>query len=216
MPLIGDGIDFFVESSWLGNFQFLMDGQWHKVSLVQFQPVQAYFTGTVSLGKTKPSANVYLVFAHDQPSDEDWVIVSDEPTNLQTFAEYRFRFQVEESFLDLKSNAFNLESSRRRDKFALFQLCGVIALTMLFLLLQGTQVVASSKRRWVDPQWQRGMSYLKLGWNWIRLAITHQCRIALYRFLSSAPDPHPASASKKQSERFLDREFVVLKHLSAF
>jgi hypothetical protein len=76
--------------------------------------------------------------------------------------------------LDLKSNAFNLESSRLRDKFALSQLCGVIALKMLFLLLQGTQVVASGKRRWVDPHWQRGMSYLKLGWNWIRLAITHQ------------------------------------------
>jgi hypothetical protein len=57
---------------------------------------------------------------------------------------------------------------------ALSQLCGVIAMTMLFLLLQGTQVVASGKRRWVDPHWQRRMSYLKLGWNWIRLAITYQ------------------------------------------
>ncbi|NJN37971.1 MAG: hypothetical protein HC790_03345 [Acaryochloridaceae cyanobacterium CSU_3_4] len=53
---------------------------------------------------------------------EDWVIFSNEPTNLQTFAEYRLRFQVEESFLDLKSNAFNLESSRLTDKFALSQL----------------------------------------------------------------------------------------------
>jgi hypothetical protein len=147
------------------NFQFLMDGQWHKVSSIQLQPGEAYFTDSVSIGKTHPYANVYLAFAHDQLSDEDWVIVSDEPTNLQTFAEYRLRFQVEESFLDLKSKAFHLESSRIRDKFALSQLCGVIALTMLFLLLQGTQVVASGKRRWVDPHWQRGMSYLKLGWN---------------------------------------------------
>jgi hypothetical protein len=45
---------------------------------------------------------------------------------------------VEESFLDLKSNGFNLEASRLRDKFALSQLCGVIALTTLFLVLQGT------------------------------------------------------------------------------
>ncbi len=197
-------------------FQFLMDGQWHKVSGVQLQPGQAYFTGSVSIGKTKPYANVFLAFAHDQPSGEDWGIVSDEPTHLQTFAQYRLRFQGEESFLDLKSNGFNLESSRLRDKFALSQLCGVIALTMLFLLvLQGTQVLASDKRRWVDAHWQRGMSYLKLGWNWIRLAITHQWKIPVYWFLSSAPDPHPASASKKQLERLLEREFVVLRHLPA-
>jgi hypothetical protein len=34
--------------------------------------------------------------------------------------------------------------------------------------------------------------------------------------LSSAPDPHPATASKKQSERYLEREFIVLKRLPAF
>jgi len=28
--------------------------------------------------------NVYLAFAHDKQSDEDWVIVSDEPPTLQT------------------------------------------------------------------------------------------------------------------------------------
>jgi hypothetical protein len=68
------------------------------------------------------------------------VIVSDEPTTLQTFAQYRLRFQVEESFLDLKSNGFNLEASRLRDKFALTQLCGVIALTMLFLFCKALRV----------------------------------------------------------------------------
>jgi len=28
--------------------------------------------------------NVHLAFAHDKQSDEDWVIVSDEPSTLQT------------------------------------------------------------------------------------------------------------------------------------
>lgn len=127
------------------------------------QPGQAYFTPVVSIGKTKHYSNVYLAFAHDKLSGEDWVIVSDEPTNLQTFAQYQLRFCVEESFLDIKSNGFNLEASRLRDKFALTQLISVIALTMLFLVLQGTQVVTSGKRRLVDPHWNRGMSYLKLG-----------------------------------------------------
>lgn len=90
---------------------------------------------------------MYLAFAHDRSSDEQWVIASDEPTGVQTFAQYRLRFTVEESFLDLKSNGFNLEASRLRDKYALGQLCGVIALTMLFLIVQGVQVVESGHRR---------------------------------------------------------------------
>lgn len=154
--------------------QFQLEGQWHKVSSVQLPPGQAYLTPCVSVGKTKPYSNVYLAFAHDKLSGEDWVIVSDEPTTLQTFAQDRLRFEVEESFLDLKSNGFKLEACRLRDQFALSQLCSVIALTMLFLVLPGVQVVASGKRRQVEPHWQGGMSELKIGWNWIRLAITHQ------------------------------------------
>jgi hypothetical protein len=198
-----------------GSFQFQLEGQWRKVSSVQLQPGLAYFTPVVSIGKTLPYPNVYLAFAHDKQSDENWTIVSDEPTTLQTFAQYRLRFQVEESFLDLKSNGFNLEASRLRDKFALSQLCGVIALTTLFLILQGVKVVASGQRRQVDAQSKRGMSYLKLGWNWIRLAITEQFKIQVYRFLPSVPDPQPAVASKRQQEDAFKREFIVLTRFPA-
>jgi hypothetical protein len=179
------------------------------------RPGQAYCTPAVSVCKTQPYADVYLAFAHDKQSGEDWTIVSDEPTSLQTFAQYRLRFCVEESFLDIKSNGFNLEASRLRDKFALSQLCGVIALTTLFLIMQGVQVVAAGKRRQVDAYWKRGMSYLKMGWNWIRLAITQQLKIAVDAFLSSAPDPQPAIASKRQQDDALKREFTVLSRFPA-
>lgn len=197
------------------SFQFQMDGQWRKVSSVQLQPGQTFFTSVVSIGKTKPYPNVYLAFAHDKQSDEDWVIVSDEPTTLQTFAQYRLRFCVEESFLDLKSNGFNLEACKLRDKFALSQLCGAIALTMLFLVLQGVQVMASGKCRQVDAHWKRGMSYLKIGWNWIRLAITHQWKIQVYPFLSCLPDPQPAIASQRQQDDAFNREFTILSRIPA-
>ncbi|WP_028954128.1 transposase [Synechocystis sp. PCC 7509] len=197
------------------SFQFQLDGQWRKVASVSLPPGQAYFTPAIAIGKTRPYGDVYLAFAHDRQSGEDWVIVSDEPTTLQTFAQYRLRFQVEESFLDLKSNGFNLEASRLRDKFALTQLCGVIALTTLFLVLQGTQVVTSGKRRFVDTHWNRGMSYLRLGWNWIRLALTRQWEIQIYPCLSSLPDPEPAFASKRQQENEFMREFVVLSRIPA-
>ncbi len=117
--------------------------------------------------------------------------------------------------MDLKSNGFNLEASRLGDQFALSQLCGVIALTMLFLVLQGVQVVASGNGRRVDAHWNRGMSYLKLGWNWIRLAITQQWKIQVYPFLSSLPDPQPAIASKQQQNDSFKREFTVLSRFPA-
>jgi hypothetical protein len=77
------------------------------------------------------------------------------------------------------------------------------------------QVVTSGQRRWVDLHWQRGMSDLKLGWNWLRLAITRQWHIEVYRFLSSLPDPHPGHASKQQLDNALKGEFTILKRFPA-
>ncbi len=198
-------------------FQYQVQGEqrWRKVTAIHLQPGEAYFTGPVQLGKTKPYGDVYLAFALDQQSGENWMIASDEPTHLQTFAQYRLRFQVEENFLDLKSNGFQLEACRLRDKFALTQLLWVVALTMLFLVLQATQVVAQGQRQLVDPHWERGMSYHKIGWNWIRRAITQQSVIPIFRFLSSATDPEPAMASKRQFNQSLNREFTVLKRIPA-
>ncbi len=167
----------------------------------------------VSIGKTQPYPNLYLAFAHDKRSDEDWVIASDEPATLPTFAQYRLRFCVEESFLALPSKGFHLEASKLRDNFALSQLCGVMALTMLFLVLPGRQVVDSDQRRQVDAHWKRGRSYLKFGWNWIRLAITHQWKVRVCPFLSCVPDPQPAIASRRQHEDALKCEFTVLSRI---
>lgn len=86
---------------------------------------------------------------------------------------------------------------------------------MLFLVRQGVQVVASGKRRQVDAHWKRGMSYLKLGWNWVRLAITQQWKIQVYPFLSSSLDPQPAIASKRQQNDSFEREFTVLSRFPA-
>ncbi|MEP0911675.1 hypothetical protein NDI45_12195 [Leptolyngbya sp. GB1-A1] len=91
----------------------------------------------------------------------------------------------------------------------------MIALTMLFLVLQGVNIVTSGKRRQVDTHWNRDMSYLKLGWNWIRLAITQQWKIQVYPFLLSLPDPQPAVASKRQQHDSFKHKFTVLSRFPA-
>ena len=90
------------------------------------------------------------------------------PPRCKRSFEYGERFQIEDELLDEKSNGFQLERSEIRSAPALSRLCLVMAVATLVLTVQGQQVVAAGKRRWVDAHWQRGNSYLRIGWNTAR------------------------------------------------
>ena len=135
-------------------------------------------------------------------------MISDEPTAVETLEEYGLRFDIEENFLDDKSNGFQLESSLMRSAEALERLCFVLAMTTLSLVSVGTSVVKHGKRRLVDPHWFRGSSYLKIGWNWVNYALNRGCELITTVYLSSEPDPEPAMASKKQEEKRRQSRFV--------
>ncbi len=115
---------------------------------------------------------VHLALGRPQDSQEYWFVVSAEPTELKTFEEYGLRFDIEENFLDDTSNGFQLESSLIRSANALERLCCLLAITTLYLVALGTEVVTQGTRRWVDAHWFRGQSYLKIGWGWVRLALS--------------------------------------------
>jgi len=138
-------------------------------------------------------------------------VVSDEPTELKTFEEYGLRFDIEENFLDDKSNGFQLESSLIRSAKALERLCCILAITTLYLVAQGTEVVTQGKRRWVDSHWFRGQSYLKIGWGWVKLALSRGYELMTSVHLSAEADPAPAMASRiqhqKQPQLFFALEF---------
>jgi hypothetical protein len=138
-------------------------------------------------------------------------VVSDEPTEAQTVEEYGLRFDIEENFLDDQSHGFQLESSLIRSAHALERLCCVLAITTLYLVAQGTEVVTQGKRRWVDAHGFRGQSYLKIGWHGVTLALSRgYARMSRVQLVAD-PDHVPARASKiqhqKQPQRFLRLEF---------
>src|SRR4029453_10198116 len=110
--------------------------------------------------------------AHAWQGQDVWYVLSDELAEGKTCEEYGLRFDIEETFLDDKSNGFQLESSLIRSAEALTRLCLVLAVTTLYLVAQGTEVVHQGKRRGVGPHWFRGQSYLKIGWNWVKLALS--------------------------------------------
>ena len=151
---------------------------------------------------------VHLAVARAWHSQDVWYVLSDEPTASKTFEEYGLRFEIEENFLDDKSNGFQLESSLIRSAPALTRLCLVLALTTPYLVAQGTEVVQQGKRRWVDPHWFRGQSYMKIGWNWVKLALSKGLNLITTMHLSSACAPEPAMASKRQYQQDCQTRFA--------
>jgi len=151
---------------------------------------------------------VHLTVALPLGSDEYWYVISDEVADLKTLSEYGLRFDIEENFLDDKSNGFQLEDSQIRSAAMLERLCLVLAITTLYLVSIGTSVVKQGKRRWVDPHWFRGASYLKIGWNGVHYALNRGYELLRTAYLSSEPDPEPAMASKKQDAKRRQSRFV--------
>ena len=144
---------------------------------------------------------VYLALARVQTRNgyEEWAIVSDEPTDLHTFDEYSLRFDLEENFLDDKSNGFQVEASRLDTPAALERLFLVLAVATLHFTSVGVGVVRRKLRRWVDTHWDRGMSYLKIGWSWVRQQFRRGWSLMPAFWLDPTPDPEPALASRRKA-----------------
>ena len=168
-----------------------------KLSGYDLPPGQAHFWQHVRITAERYGP-VHLALAHVAENGERWLVVSDEPTNLLTLDEYGLRFDIEENFLDDKSNGFQLEASLIRSADVLTRLGFVLAITTLYLVAQGTEVVKQNQRRWVDPHWFRGHSYLKIGWNWVKRALSHGWALLTKLSLNGEPDPDPARASLNQ------------------
>jgi Transposase DDE domain len=178
-----------------------------KVERLSVARGHACFWQQVSITE-KHYGPVHLAVARPQAGNDLWYVLSDEPTAVTTLEEYGLRFDIEENFLDDKSTGFQLESSLIRSAPALTRLCLVLAMTTLYLVAQGVEVVKQGKRRWVDPHWFRGQSYLKIGWNWVKLALSRGMDLITTMHLSSDCDPEPAMASKRQYQHYCQTRFA--------
>ncbi|BDA72440.1 hypothetical protein CAL7716_066060 [Calothrix sp. PCC 7716] len=137
-----------------------------------------------------------LVVAYPEGVSEHWAVITNEPPTLKTLHEYALRFCVEELFLDSKSGAFELEDSRLRNAKSLERLYLVAALTLLYSTAQGMAVQVAGLRQHVDPHWNRGLSYLKIGISWLK-GVIHKGRQLLTPIPLLPKDPEPCFASKK-------------------
>lgn len=182
---------------------------WKQLKQYHLAAGESVLLQDIALTKTRPLPNLNLALARDPISRQLWLVVSDELTSLQTFQEYSERFQIEEELLDEKSNGFQLERSEVRSVPALSRLCLVLAVTTLLLSVQGQQVVRVGKRRWVDAHWERGNSYFRIGWNWLKGCLHKDWSLFPSMYLQGGSDPEPAIASKRQAQQLSQREFTV-------
>jgi hypothetical protein len=143
---------------------------------------------------------VHVALAHPHDEEDPGLIVSNALTGLQTLQDYGLRFDIEENFLDDKSTGFQLEDSKLRSAAAIERLFFGIALATLYLVVQGSEVVAQGRRREVDPHGFRGSSYLKIGWQWLKHAMIKGWQLITGWCLRGGEDPDPAMASRRQYE----------------
>ncbi len=146
----------------------------------------------------------HLVLATVKGAQDSWAVVTDELPSLQTLWQYALRFRVEELFLDSKSGVFELEHSRIRSASALERLYLVAAIALLYATSEGMSVQVAGLRQQVDPHWQRGISYLKIGLRWLH-GFMHKGRTLLTPIPLLPKDPQPCFASKRAERDFYDQ-----------
>ena len=144
-----------------------------------------------------------LVLANVKGAKEPWAIITDEDPTLQTLWQYALRFRIEELFLDSKSGAFQLEESKIRHPKALERLYLVVALALLFATAHGMTVQLKGLRTQVDPHWERGLSYLKIGVRWLK-GILHKGRDLFDPIPLFSQVTLPCFASKKAKKKYYD------------
>jgi len=166
----------------------------------------------VQAGQVAYWHHVYLWDVHEEAhvavgwekgAKEPWMVLCDDWADAQTLVDYGQRFAIEEGFLDAKSNGFGWEDAKLRDNQALQRLCLVMAVATWILICQGTEVVEAGLRRKVDPHWRRGLSYARIGWNWIHRALSQGEALIDQLFLPDADDPAPVPTAKDRS-RWMD------------
>jgi hypothetical protein len=75
----------------------------------------------------------------------------------------------------------------------------MLAIATLHFTSVGVEVVKRKARHWVDTHWARCMSYLKIGWQWLRPQFRKNWPVLPPFGFDPEADPEPAIASRPQA-----------------
>ncbi len=119
------------------------------------------------------STNVNLLLARPGgiAASEPWYLVSNLDPTLDLVWVYGQRFCCEQLFRDQKSGIFQLERSGLRAAARIDRLLFVVAIAVLAGSLQGYAVSLNGQRRLVDAHWRRGLSFVRIGLQWLQQSV---------------------------------------------
>jgi hypothetical protein len=122
-------------------------------------------------GDGRQRANLVLARPVGIAASEPWYLVSNLDPTLELVWLYGQRFCCEQLFRDQKSGIFQLERSGLRDPARIDRLLLVLAIAVLVSSLQGYAVSLAGERRRVDPHWKRGLSFARIGLQWLQQSV---------------------------------------------
>jgi len=112
--------------------------------------------------------------AYWKPGEQDpWLLATNLENPPATRKAYQRRMWIEESFGDLKSNGFDLESTHLRHFSRLSRLTLAVVLLYVWLLAFGSQVIKAGHRYLVDRSDRRDHSLFRIGRNMAERLITN-------------------------------------------
>jgi hypothetical protein len=110
-----------------------------------------------------------------------------------------------------KSGGYQIHPSKLATPDALERLLLIVAIATLHLTSIGAGVARVGKHRWVDTHWDRGISYLKLGWRWRQQQYQRGWQAFVPFWLAPVPDPLPVPA--RAPELFSGRRKTLISQL---
>jgi hypothetical protein len=114
------------------------------------------------------------LLAYWKPGEKDpWLLATNLACSKATRKAYRRRMWIEETFGDLKSNGFDLESTHLRHFLRLSRLTLAVVLLYVWLVAFGSRVIKSGQRYLVDRRDRRDYSLFRIGRNMVERLVTN-------------------------------------------
>ena len=147
-------------------------GSFQRLDSLVSKPGQRIWLSNCEL--TAKYAYPVNLLAYWKPGEEEpWLLATDLACPKTTLKAYRRRMWIEETFGDIQSNGFDLESTHLRNFLRLSRLTLAVFLLYVWLLAFGSKVIKSGKRRLVDRSDRRDYSIFRIGRNMIERCITN-------------------------------------------
>lgn len=168
------------------NNQVQRSGQWQDFGSLATHPGQSTWLENVPL-TLKHALSTHLLVHWAVGEERPWLLATNLPSRTAALQAYRRRMWIDDSFGDLKSNGFDLESSHLRDAERLSRLTLAVVLLYIWFLAVGQRVIKNGWRPLVDRKDRRDLSIFQIGLRFVDRCIVNNVSFPIHLF----PFPRP-------------------------